>query len=464
MPFDFAEIFTAGVRELLPRLQARKLAFAFDCRGPQLTLHGDAAALRADLHRLLAGLIDLVEVGILVLDAETGCMASGRVAARVRLAGTGLGASETKVSAVLQRLGLEEVPPCAEDAPGTRRASGQGLRTGAPVEFVRVGAEGWVLRADWLDACTERWDFARAADARQAPAWLIDENAVGARTLARRLQRLGWAPRVFASAAQARAALLAPQGGPAPALVIATAAPALGPAELETLGRLLPPGTRRVLAEAGEPPAAAARAGRFRAVPHPLSPADLHRLTVQAPWRVTPPPARPHEEEVEAQEAAPELRPRLLVVDDNPLTRLFARSLAEGLGYEVASVPDGAAALRCCERWEPEVVLMDVHMAPWSGPQTTRRLRELQDEGLAAPCAVLAVTADDSEATRRACAEAGMDGHLVKPLLLPALAAELERVRARRARPPAAEAPRPAKGMAQRLLRALGRGPRAGTS
>lgn len=44
------------------------------------------------------------------------------------------------------------------------------------------------------------------------------------------------------------------------------------------------------------------------------------------------------------------------------------------------------------------------------------------------PCAVIAATADDSEATRRACLAAGMDGHLVKPLLLPALAAELQRV------------------------------------
>ncbi|WP_119153392.1 response regulator [Caldimonas tepidiphila] len=425
MPFDFSELFTSGVREMLPRLEARRLAFAFDCRGPQLTLPGDAVAMRCSLHRLLCGLAELIEVGFLVFDAETGRTPSGEAAARVRLAGTGLAARDKTMSAVLRRLGLEDMPALASDAPGTRRARGRCPRTGAPIEFASLGKDGLLFSVEWVDGQAEHWELARPADAHGTPAWLVYDNVMAARSLARRLQRLGWAPRLFGSVAHFRRELLSCGDAALPALVITVESDSLAPSELEGLAHLLPPGTQCIHAVAAGSPTLtqAERIAGFDLKVRPLSPWELHQITERLceqrrrPWRQSLPYPVVQEE-----------RPRLLVVDDNLLTRLMARSTGEALGYEVAAASDGEGALQSCERWSPDVVLMDVHMQPLDGLETTRRLRELQALGRIAPCAVVALTADDSEATRRACLAAGMDGHLAKPLMLPTLAAELHRV------------------------------------
>lgn len=424
MPFDFAEIFTAGVRELLPRLQARKLAFAFDCRGPQLTLPGDPQALRCGLHRLQDALIRLVEVGFLFFDAETGAAPSGEGRVLVRLAGTGLRVPAATMTAVLDGLGLPQTPVLATDPPGTRRAAGLCPRTGLPIEFLSLPKEGVIFSIEALLPGAERWETSRRPDAQGEPAWVINPDAVGARSMARRLQRFGWTPALFDTPAQALLALAAGEA-PAPGLLIAVESDALDAGDLEALDRRLPPDTQRLHAvAAGSPALAAAPRTGFGVAFHPLSPWDLHELTLRHAEARGERPAGP----VLPQPVLPQERPRLLVVDDHPLTRLIARGLAESLGYEVDTASDGEEALSICAAWSPDVVLMDVHMAPLDGPGVTRRLRRLQARGAVAPCAVLAATADDSEATRRACREAGMDGLLAKPLLLPALAAELQRV------------------------------------
>jgi CheY-like chemotaxis protein len=45
-----------------------------------------------------------------------------------------------------------------------------------------------------------------------------------------------------------------------------------------------------------------------------------------------------------------------------------------------------------------------------------------------APCSIVAATADATDETRRACAAAGMDGYLTKPLSASVLGAELYRL------------------------------------
>ena len=69
--FDFAELFTVAARQLVRRAAGRNLRFAFDYLGPIAVIVGDAVAVRRSLHRMLLGLIDLVESGVVVLEAQT---------------------------------------------------------------------------------------------------------------------------------------------------------------------------------------------------------------------------------------------------------------------------------------------------------------------------------------------------------------------------------------------------------
>lgn len=116
---------------------------------------------------------------------------------------------------------------------------------------------------------------------------------------------------------------------------------------------------------------------------------------------------------------------RLLVADDNPVSRMIAASLAEKLGHVADLASDGEQALRMLERHDYDLVLMDCEMPQMDGYAACRRLREL--EGTSRRTPVVALSAARGEDYRLACLEAGMDDFLFKPLGLD----ELQRVLAR---------------------------------
>lgn len=118
---------------------------------------------------------------------------------------------------------------------------------------------------------------------------------------------------------------------------------------------------------------------------------------------------------------------RVLVVEDNPVNMMVTSRLLESMGCEVLQAVNGVQALAAIKQ-SPSVslILMDCRMPEMDGLEATRRLRA---QGLETP--ILALTAGVTEEERRACAEAGMDGVLPKPLarqdLFQALAPRLSR-------------------------------------
>lgn len=69
--------------------------------------------------------------------------------------------------------------------------------------------------------------------------------------------------------------------------------------------------------------------------------------------------------------------PRLVVVvDDDPIFREFARELLELLGWVVMEFPDGVRFLRWMEdrAVEPHFVVLDLKMPGMDGPDVLRRL------------------------------------------------------------------------------------------
>jgi DNA-binding NarL/FixJ family response regulator len=60
--------------------------------------------------------------------------------------------------------------------------------------------------------------------------------------------------------------------------------------------------------------------------------------------------------------------PTVLIVDDHPTFRRFARRLLEEFGFSVVGeAPDGAAAIEATRRLRPETVLLDVLLPDVSG-------------------------------------------------------------------------------------------------
>ncbi|MFM1991165.1 MAG: hypothetical protein RJA99_4122 [Pseudomonadota bacterium] len=103
---------------------------------------------------------------------------------------------------------------------------------------------------------------------------------------------------------------------------------------------------------------------------------------------------------------------RVLVVDDN-VDSAQSMSLLLGLeGYRVECAYDGEEALVRAERFEPEVVLLDLGLPRFSGYEVARRLRATPrgDRLL-----LVAVSGYGRERDRLAAREAGFDLHLTKP-------------------------------------------------
>jgi CheY-like chemotaxis protein len=74
---------------------------------------------------------------------------------------------------------------------------------------------------------------------------------------------------------------------------------------------------------------------------------------------------------------------------------------------------NGLEALNMARDKAYQLILMDVHMPDMDGLEATRRIRQMP---LYAKVPILAMTASVLMEDRDACLQAGMDGHLGKPL------------------------------------------------
>ncbi len=121
----------------------------------------------------------------------------------------------------------------------------------------------------------------------------------------------------------------------------------------------------------------------------------------------------------------------VLVAEDEPMNQLVMRRLLESLSCRARVVADGAAAVQSLVDQPPDVVLLDVQMPGVDGPEAARRIRALEG-GDSRRTYLVALTASATREVREACAAAGMDEYLTKPVRREALAAVLERAAARR--------------------------------
>src|SRR5512146_1280656 len=125
----------------------------------------------------------------------------------------------------------------------------------------------------------------------------------------------------------------------------------------------------------------------------------------------------------------PDVRSRLLVVDDDDDVRDSLRLALGYAGYAVTTAVNGAEALSAVAQSPVDLIILDVLMPMLNGLDTCRALRSRGD---ATP--VLVLTARDAIDDRVAGLEAGADDYLVKPFALGELLARVNAL-LRRTRP-----------------------------
>jgi two-component system sensor histidine kinase RpfC len=106
---------------------------------------------------------------------------------------------------------------------------------------------------------------------------------------------------------------------------------------------------------------------------------------------------------------------RILVAEDNLTNQKVIAKILERAGHRPHLVENGEQALDAMEKEKFDLVLLDLHMPVMGGLETAKVARFTQ-HGPSSKPPLVALTADATQESRKACEEAGFDAYLTKPV------------------------------------------------
>lgn len=106
---------------------------------------------------------------------------------------------------------------------------------------------------------------------------------------------------------------------------------------------------------------------------------------------------------------------RILVVEDEALSRHALCQVLHRSGYFSAGAANGAQALEMVKFFKPQAIIMDLRMPVLDGFETTRRLKA---DTLTATIPVLAITGSTDQTIRDQAEQSGVNGFFTKPINL----------------------------------------------
>ena len=112
---------------------------------------------------------------------------------------------------------------------------------------------------------------------------------------------------------------------------------------------------------------------------------------------------------------------KVLLAEDNDLNAEIAIVQLEELGMQITRAVDGKEAVRCFAE-NPQgtfdIILMDIMMPQMNGYEATKAIRSLDDRPDGRTIPIIAMTANAFAEDVQASLDAGMNGHLSKPIVM----------------------------------------------
>ena len=145
-------------------------------------------------------------------------------------------------------------------------------------------------------------------------------------------------------------------------------------------------------------------------------------------WLEVPyqPALLPKVEALPPVEAESRPRRRILVAEDVLPNQIMIETMLTKAGQDVTVVENGALALEAARTGDYDLILMDLQMPVMDGIEATRAIRALPGKPGEVP--IMALTANVMAEEVAACRDAGMQGHLAKPIDYVKLMATIDKV------------------------------------
>ncbi len=119
---------------------------------------------------------------------------------------------------------------------------------------------------------------------------------------------------------------------------------------------------------------------------------------------------------------------QVLLAEDNEINREIALAVFTEFGMEIHCAQNGEEALEAFEAGTYDLILMDIRMPIMDGIEATKRIRALEAQAGERRTPIVAMTANAMQEDKAASMEAGMNGHISKPLDMTEIKRELRKV------------------------------------
>jgi signal transduction histidine kinase/CheY-like chemotaxis protein len=152
----------------------------------------------------------------------------------------------------------------------------------------------------------------------------------------------------------------------------------------------------------------------------PVSPSMLFDATMQAFGEAVPEISRITQRKEQEAEALKHIQgAQLLLVEDNEINQQVAKEILEGAGLNVTLANNGLEAVNAVKENNYDAVLMDVQMPVMDGYTATKTIRKweggMRSKGKA-QIPIIAMTAHAMAGDEDKSLQAGMNGHVTKPI------------------------------------------------
>ncbi len=247
-------------------------------------------------------------------------------------------------------------------------------------------------------------------------ALVVDDDLNNCVSISKMLGNIGMNPDWCSSGKEAllRAQLSVEDENPFHAYIIDWMMPYMNGIELARQIRKLTDGTATIILTTAydwsEIEEEAREAGVTAFCSKPLFLSDLSQALLEVPEK--------EQEAILAEEAVSFDGKSILLVEDNELNREIALTILEEVGFVLDSAEDGAIAVEMVQNADPnqyDLILMDIQMPIMNGYDATRAIRRLEDPKKA-NIPIIALSANVFDDDKRQSKEAGMNGHLGKPI------------------------------------------------